>query len=125
MSNNFFKVSQRLTSIGQFEVSWEDPSLTWDPTKRQGVVQVLLPQNDLWKPDIALINGFSKIKAMGAKFMFIDTNYNGSCIWKPYQVMDSVCQVDLTHFPYDRQVCTLKVSSYKYAPCYNGRFRIL
>ncbi|XP_045203950.2 uncharacterized protein LOC123556920 [Mercenaria mercenaria] len=110
--NGLDEVEQKLTSTGQFDVRWEDPSLTWDPTKRQGVVQVLLPQNDIWKPDIALINGFSKITAMGAKFMFIDINYNGSCIWKPYQVMESVCKVDMTHYPYDRQICVLKFGTW-------------
>lgn len=98
-----------MTSTGQFEVKWQDSSLSWDPTKRQGVVQVLLPQNDIWKPDIALMNGFTSITAMGAKFMFINVNYNGSCIWKPYQIMESVCKVDMTHYPYDRQTCVLKV----------------
>ncbi|XP_060580773.1 uncharacterized protein LOC132737494 [Ruditapes philippinarum] len=110
--NGMDEVEQKLTSTGQFEVTWEDPSLSWDPTKRQGIVQVLLPQNDLWKPDIALMNGFSKITAMGAKFMFVDINYNGSCIWKPYQVMESVCKVDLTHYPYDRQICILKFGTW-------------
>ncbi|XP_045206683.2 uncharacterized protein LOC123558906 [Mercenaria mercenaria] len=110
--NGLDEVEQKLTTTGQFEVTWMDPSLSWDPTKRQGVVKVLLPQNDIWKPDIALMNGFSTITAMGAKFMFIDINYNGSCIWKPYQVMESVCKVDMTHYPYDRQICILKFGTW-------------
>lgn len=105
------KVEQKLTTTGQFEVSWIDASLSWDPLKRQRIVQVLLPQDDLWKPDIALMNGFSTVTAMGAKFMFIDVNYNGSCLWKPYQIMESVCKVDMTHYPYDTQTCVLKVNA--------------
>lgn len=91
-------------------MTWHDVSLSWEPTKRQGIVKMLLPQNDLWKPDIALMNGFSKITAMGSSFMFIVVDYDGACLWKPYQIMDSACKVDLTHYPYDRQTCVLKVS---------------
>ncbi|XP_045203951.2 uncharacterized protein LOC123556921 [Mercenaria mercenaria] len=110
--NGLDEVEQKLTTTGQFEVTWKDSALTWDPLKRQRVVQVLLPQDDLWKPDIALMNGFTTITAMGAKFMFIDVNYNGSCIWKPYQIMESVCKVDMTHYPYDRQTCVLKFGTW-------------
>ncbi|KAL4230050.1 hypothetical protein ACF0H5_010437 [Mactra antiquata] len=110
--NGIDEVEQKMTSTGQFVVKWIDESLAWDPTKRQGIVRLLLPQNDLWKPDVALMNGFSTITAMGSSFMFIDVDYEGNCTWRPYQIMESVCKVDLTHYPYDRQTCVLKFGTW-------------
>ncbi|XP_052781152.1 uncharacterized protein LOC128217721 isoform X2 [Mya arenaria] len=110
--NGLDEVEQKLTSTLQLEVEWTDISLAWDPEKRDGIVRMLLPQNDIWKPDITLMNGFKKITAMGDSFMYVDVNYNGTCLWKPYQIVETTCQVDMTNFPYDSQTCYLQFGTW-------------
>ncbi|KAH3833923.1 neuronal acetylcholine receptor subunit beta-3-like [Dreissena polymorpha] len=73
---------------------------------------VFLPQDDIWKPDIAIMNGFEKITQMGSSFIYVNVNYNGSCLWRPYQIIETTCQVDMTHFPYDRQTCALQFGTW-------------
>ncbi|WAQ95164.1 ACH2-like protein [Mya arenaria] len=110
--NGLDEVEQKLTSTLQLEVEWTDVSLAWEPEKRDGIVRMLLPQDDIWKPDITLMNGFEKITAMGDSFMYVDVNYNGTCLWKPYQIVETTCQVDMTNFPYDSQTCYLQFGTW-------------
>jgi hypothetical protein len=70
---------------------------------------LLILQNDLWKPDLALLNSFTKLSSMGSKFMFIVIENTGLCTWKPYQILESTCQADMTNYPYDTQNCDLMV----------------
>ena len=66
-------------------------------------------QNDIWKPDLALLNGFESLVEFGDKFMFVVVDSNGDCQWRPYQILASTCKIDMTNYPYDTQSCDLKV----------------
>ncbi|XP_060580766.1 neuronal acetylcholine receptor subunit beta-3-like [Ruditapes philippinarum] len=49
---------------------------------------------------------------MGSKFMFIVVENTGLCTWKPYQILESTCQADMTNYPYDTQNCDLMFSTW-------------
>ncbi|WAQ99164.1 ACHA7-like protein [Mya arenaria] len=68
-----------------------------------------LDEDDVWKPDVALMNSFTRIKQLGASFMFVVVTNEGACTWRPYQMLDSTCKVDMTYFPYDTQSCDIMV----------------
>jgi len=55
------------------------------------------------------MNSFETIQSLGASFMFVVITNKGECTWKPYQMFESTCKVDMTHFPYDTQKCELMV----------------
>ena len=35
---------------------WTDPSLRWDPAEYSGVLELYVPAEDIWHPDIVLYN---------------------------------------------------------------------
>ena len=39
---------------------------------------------------------------------------NGNVFWPPIVRMRSSCKVDITYFPFDDQVCKLKLGSWAY-----------
>ncbi|KAL4217187.1 Acetylcholine-activated cation-selective channel [Mactra antiquata] len=74
----------------------------------------LQPQNNVWKPDIALTNSFTTFSGLGAEYLNIKVDFNGTMNWYPYQVLDSTCSVTITYFPFDEQTCELRFSAWSY-----------
>ena len=89
-------------------IEWEDPGLSWSPSMHGGIDVINLPQNDIWKPDIVLVNGFESSKEMGENFNFVTVFNDGTVIWMPSEVFESRCSIDITYFPFDQQTCSLE-----------------
>jgi nicotinic acetylcholine receptor len=41
-------------------------------------------------------------------------NYTGGVEWKPPAIYKSLCPIDVEFFPFDEQICTLKIGSWTY-----------
>ncbi|XP_052792365.1 neuronal acetylcholine receptor subunit alpha-5-like [Mya arenaria] len=110
--NGLDEVSQKLTTTVLFTITWTDANIGWPTSRQSGISQLLIPQDDVWKPDVALMNSFTRIKQLGASFMFVVVTNEGACTWRPYQMLDSTCKVDMTYFPYDTQSCDIMISTW-------------
>ena len=102
------EVDQKMTSVGYFYITWTDPGLTWSASSYGDIENIYIPQNDIWKPDIVLQNGFKTFKEMGEDFNFVQVNKSGEVGWVPSQVFESRCSIDITFFPFDKQTCVLE-----------------
>jgi hypothetical protein len=105
--NNFDNSQQKLETTGFLEISWTDQVLanTW---QNSDVKEILVPQNEIWLPDLALQNGFESLKGLGNTFHNVKITDGGLVTWKPYQVFESACNVEITYFPFDKTTCELK-----------------
>ncbi|CAG2196702.1 CHRNB4 [Mytilus edulis] len=101
------EIQQKLTTTGWLEIEWTDELLSWTPSSFGGLRYIYYPQGDVWKPDISLQNGFSKLDELGSKFISVYIDSNGLVNWRPFQVFKSKCDIDSTYFPFDRQTCHL------------------
>ncbi|XP_061171694.1 acetylcholine receptor subunit alpha-like [Saccostrea echinata] len=101
------EVNEKLETSGYLTVQWDDSMLTWDPATNNGIQRIFLPQNDIWKPDLVLGNGFKKFEEFGGSFYFVDILSTGTVLWQPFQVFESHCTIDTTYFPYDKEVCDI------------------
>ncbi|CAC5403756.1 unnamed protein product [Mytilus coruscus] len=101
------EIEQKLTVTGWLEVEWTDELLSWTPSSNGGLRYIYYPQGEVWKPDISLQNGFSKLEELGSKFSSVFIDSNGLVNWRPFQVFESKCDIDSTYFPFDRQTCHL------------------
>ena len=45
----------------------------------------------------------------------ISVDYNGSVSWFPLAKLQSSCKLDIRFYPFDRQVCYLKLGSWSYS----------
>ncbi|XP_043933778.1 neuronal acetylcholine receptor subunit beta-4 [Protopterus annectens] len=92
---------------------WDDYRLTWDPEDYDGVDKLRIPPKDMWLPDIVLYNN-----ADGTYEVSLYTNVivqsNGSTSWLPPAIYKSACKIEVKHFPFDQQNCTLKFRSWTY-----------
>ncbi|XP_062592340.1 acetylcholine receptor subunit alpha-like [Saccostrea cucullata] len=101
------EVNEKLETSGYLTVQWQDSMLTWDPAVNNGIERIFLPQNEIWKPDLVLGNGFKKFEEFGGSFYFVDILNTGNVLWQPFQVFESHCAIDTTYFPYDKEVCEI------------------
>eukprot|EP00064_Thunnus_orientalis_P003909 superscaffoldBa00000339_g3920 len=94
-------------------VHWVDYRLSWDPAKYEGIDKLRIPSRHIWLPDIVLYNN-----ADGTYEVTVFTNaivlFNGSINWLPPAIYKSACKIEVKHFPFDQQNCTLKFRSWTY-----------
>ncbi|XP_048825557.1 neuronal acetylcholine receptor subunit beta-4-like [Brienomyrus brachyistius] len=93
--------------------NWIDYRLSWDPSKYDGIDKIRIPSRHIWLPDIVLYNN-----ADGTYEVTVFTNvivqFNGSIFWLPPAIYKSACKIEVKHFPFDQQNCTLKFRSWTY-----------
>ncbi|XP_056334789.1 neuronal acetylcholine receptor subunit beta-4 [Danio aesculapii] len=93
--------------------NWNDYRLSWDPAEYEGIDKLRIPSRHIWLPDIVLYNN-----ADGTYEVTVFTNaivlFNGSIAWLPPAIYKSACKIEVKHFPFDQQNCTLKFRSWTY-----------
>ncbi|XP_048741565.2 neuronal acetylcholine receptor subunit beta-2-like [Ostrea edulis] len=104
--NKLDELEEKLVTTAYLTLKWRDEFLTWDPSAFP-VYRLMLPQTLVWKPDLVLKNGFTEFKELGGSFYNILLALSGDVIWKPYQVFQSQCSIDVTYFPFDTQTCDI------------------
>ncbi|XP_052088304.1 neuronal acetylcholine receptor subunit beta-4-like [Mytilus californianus] len=105
--NELDELKQRLITTGYLNIGWIDEYLNWTSADFGGLYYFYVPQADIWIPDIALQNGFTKLQELGSSFIKAKVESNGQVAWMPFEVFESKCKIDITYFPYDRQSCDI------------------
>ena len=110
--NGLDPVAQKFSTTGYLYVTWKDSELSWTPASYGGLQTLYVSQDMIWKPDLALKNGFSSLSELGSTFLHVKIDYQGNIEWLPYQVFESKCPVDIRHYPFDTQECSLEFVSW-------------
>ncbi|XP_060561240.1 neuronal acetylcholine receptor subunit alpha-10-like [Ruditapes philippinarum] len=105
--------NQVLTTNVWMEVEWKDEKLIWDRRDYDGTDNIRIPCRRLWLPDIVLYNSVDDYTSgyMPSLAMVYD---NGRVFWGPVVRFRSSCKIDITFFPFDDQICHLKLGSWAY-----------
>ncbi|XP_008052504.1 neuronal acetylcholine receptor subunit beta-4 [Carlito syrichta] len=104
---------QIMTTNVWLKQEWIDYRLAWNSSHYEGVKILRIPARRVWLPDIVLYNN-----ADGTYEVSVYTNVivhsNGSVQWLPPAIYKSACKIEVKHFPFDQQNCTLKFRSWTY-----------
>ncbi|KAI5941655.1 neuronal acetylcholine receptor subunit beta-4 isoform X1 [Manis javanica] len=104
---------QIMTTNVWLKQEWTDYRLAWNSSRYEGVNILRIPAKRIWLPDIVLYNN-----ADGTYEVSLYTNVmvcsNGSILWLPPAIYKSACKIEVKHFPFDQQNCTLKFRSWTY-----------
>ncbi|KAM9410563.1 neuronal acetylcholine receptor subunit beta-4 [Pholidichthys leucotaenia] len=92
---------------------WMDYRLSWDPAKYEGIDKLRIPSRHVWLPDIVLYNNADGIYEVTV-FTNVIVLSNGTVNWLPPAIYKSACKIEVKHFPFDQQNCTLKFRSWTY-----------
>ncbi|KAK2156413.1 hypothetical protein LSH36_214g04021 [Paralvinella palmiformis] len=133
-----------LTTNGWIYHEWHDFQLEWNPQDYGGLKRIRIPVERLWVPDIVLFNKLVVLLRVGSRYPTVkgfdlailfpweviprhaDESYKyvvdklaivintGKVIWIPHARLRSYCNLDLSRFPFDTQVCSLVFGSWSY-----------
>ncbi|XP_069136712.1 acetylcholine receptor subunit alpha-type unc-38-like [Argopecten irradians] len=112
--NSLDEVEEKLATTANMQLEWKDEFLTWDIRSHHNISYLYITQDEVWKPDISLQNGFTKLTELGDKVILVTVNYNGDVVWNPLEVFETKCNIDITKFPFDRQYCNLEFRMWTY-----------
>jgi hypothetical protein len=91
---------------------WKNNFLNWN-TSEYSIYQLTLDNDEVWTPDIELINAATKpdiYTLKGGMYLYSD----GSMLWSMPSVYTFSCALELQQFPFDTQDCSLKFGSWIY-----------
>ncbi|XP_061179319.1 neuronal acetylcholine receptor subunit alpha-7-like [Saccostrea echinata] len=111
--NDVSAVNQKMVTTAYLNVKWKDEIITWN-SANTGIYWIQFNQNDLWIPDLVLKNGFTEFKPLGGKFYYVFVDYDGTIHWYPYMVFESICDIDISHYPFDKQTCNIIFKTWSY-----------
>uniref|UniRef100_A0A087YB73 Neuronal acetylcholine receptor subunit beta-2 n=1 Tax=Poecilia formosa TaxID=48698 RepID=A0A087YB73_POEFO len=92
---------------------WQDYRLTWVPEEFDGMMKVRLPSKHIWLPDVVLYNNADGVYEVSFYSNAV-VSYDGSIFWLPPAIYKSACKIEVKHFPFDQQNCTLRFRSWTY-----------
>uniref|UniRef100_A0A0N4ZGY4 Neur_chan_LBD domain-containing protein n=1 Tax=Parastrongyloides trichosuri TaxID=131310 RepID=A0A0N4ZGY4_PARTI len=115
--NQIIDVNEREQIIkisGWLYHQWHDYRLEWSPSEYGNTTMLHIPGELIWLPDIILYNnagGTPWVRVLTK----VDLYYNGTIVWEPPFIYDSVCPINTKWFPYDEQKCGFKFGSWSYS----------
>lgn len=108
--------SQVMKTSGWLTISWKDQLLIWNASEYGGIEQTLISQDNVWKPDIVINNAVDTLtKTMGFSQLAVNILSDGTVMWEPGDVFQTLCTVDVSRFPFDTQVCIYEFSTWMYS----------
>ena len=88
---------------------WLDEHLKWDLAENSGIKTLRLPSNQVWLPDTYIYNSANKDGVQGSIVgPYIMLSNDGLIKFPVPMKLKSTCEVDITYFPFDEQVCSIK-----------------
>ncbi|OQV20252.1 Neuronal acetylcholine receptor subunit alpha-10 [Hypsibius exemplaris] len=106
--------NQILTSNCWLSQIWIDDKLSWNPEDFANITSLLIPVEQIFRPDILLYNNADS----EYYHKMISTNaiiqHTGNVTWLSTSIIRSTCEIDVRFFPFDKQVCSLKFASWTF-----------
>ena len=93
---------------------WKDFRLTWTPSSYGGLSSLTVPRKKIWTPHIYLIDPANEMKAIGDDKVIARIHSDGSTMWSPGGLVQSLCDVDLYSFPFYTQTCSITLTIWGY-----------
>lgn len=105
--------TQIMKTNNWIRMTWNDYQLKWDPTRYDGIEAIRLPCQEVWKPDIVLLNNADgKYEQSYCCHTVIYSS--GMVMWIPLAIYKSSCTIDVRYFPFDQQECEMKFGSWTF-----------
>lgn len=98
-----------LTFVGLVVFVWYDKSLSWNSSEYGGQDFLEMAENDLWIPDISVQNTNPDDFHMELNRGHLSSE--GQHLQATYSRIKVPCAMDLTDFPRDKQMCTIRFVS--------------
>uniref|UniRef100_T1JBH4 Neurotransmitter-gated ion-channel ligand-binding domain-containing protein n=1 Tax=Strigamia maritima TaxID=126957 RepID=T1JBH4_STRMM len=92
--------------------TWDDLNFVWEPEDYGGLYYLPVDFEEIWKPDIYLLNNAESTNILPVAKTQIFLYNDGRVRWWPPGTFKSICPIDLKAFPFDQQTCHLYFESW-------------
>lgn len=104
--SEFDEVSGKISIAMGLDLRWNDGFLKWDPSKYGNVTHLVVPEDHVWTPMLALANPIDRIPVFPEDSFPVRIYSNGMIIWIRGGTVSITCQPNVRYYPYDRHTCT-------------------
>uniref|UniRef100_A0A914WYU1 Neurotransmitter-gated ion-channel ligand-binding domain-containing protein n=1 Tax=Plectus sambesii TaxID=2011161 RepID=A0A914WYU1_9BILA len=94
--------------------TWKDQFLTWDPKDFDGCTTVKVTSDQIWLPDIYLLNTLDIESISLTDTDYIDLSYDGQIRQLRKLKAQLSCVMAIGEFPFDTQICPITVGLWAY-----------
>ncbi|GFN98287.1 neuronal acetylcholine receptor subunit alpha-3 [Plakobranchus ocellatus] len=108
-------VVQRFLCNGFLYLTWTDEVLQWDPATVNGVDVIAPKPKAIFRPRMVLLNTLGERDLFEDDYAPVNVYYNGSTSWIPGGIFPASCKLDLTNYPFDKQICEIKMAVMSYS----------
>lgn len=105
----------KFSLTGVFQLNWIDERLSWNPANYNQTNSTVISQSLLWLPDLINVNPYEEITGLRLGLSIV-VESTGLCNWYAIQTFETVCDTDVTNYPFDTQICSLKFYVWGYDP---------
>ena len=102
---------QTLVTFGWLTVSWLDQFLAWD-SEKYGVRGLTLPADVVWRPELVIFNTVTALDQLQDQKIKVTVEPSGRVWWYPGGLLQTFCSIDISHYPFDTQACSIEVMSW-------------
>ncbi|VDP53008.1 unnamed protein product [Schistosoma mattheei] len=86
---------------------WSDSLLKWNASQYGGIKELRIFPHQIWTPDIKLYNfADERLQEFREGRLVVDSS--GNILWIQQALFRSTCQVEITYFPFDSQLRSVK-----------------
>ncbi|KAH3844362.1 hypothetical protein DPMN_086620 [Dreissena polymorpha] len=105
------EVMGKLTISGLLKMEWYNHRMRWNPIDYGGVFTINVPSFATWKPDLVLTEPIDNAFAFGYMQNWVNVRYlyDGMAIFAPSEVLSSACDITVTYYPFDTQICEINL----------------
>jgi hypothetical protein len=113
--------NQLMASSCYISQYWNDGRLAWTPASRNNIQVIMVPLKNIWAPDTIILNsadgdGYLKINS---DFSYVSVYYTGDVYFLSQSLsMKTRCSLDVANYPFDKQSCMIRLSSWSNADNY-------
>ncbi|XP_063431034.1 neuronal acetylcholine receptor subunit alpha-10-like [Mytilus trossulus] len=94
-------------------LKWNDCLLQWNASDFNNTQYIIVPIKRIWVPDVTLFDSIT-IELSGMKSYKAIIYPDGTVYYNFPTLIESICPIDVTSFPFDSQMCPLVFGSWVY-----------
>ncbi|XP_033761784.1 neuronal acetylcholine receptor subunit alpha-7-like [Pecten maximus] len=106
---DFDEVSGVITISAGMTLLWNDYRLRWSTSDYGGIEHIQVNASKVWKPKAYVITAADDLSKFGSDEFDVTLSSNGLCAFSPGKLLKSTCSVDMSKFPADTQICSIRV----------------
>ncbi|KAK3102502.1 hypothetical protein FSP39_011854 [Pinctada imbricata] len=108
----------QLTTALSIHLIWNDIQLSWNPADYEYRGKIEISKRHIWTPELMMISPSKSTEKIGKdNDKVLIHSYGGSHQFLSMTIIDifyTICDIDVTYFPFDSQTCSIRFSQYDY-----------